>query len=197
MRRLVLASASPARLRLLRDAGLDPEVIVSGVDEDLVIDDDPYSLVITLARAKAEAVGSGLEGAALVVGCDSMLEFYGEILGKPLTPAAATERWQRMRGRNGRLLTGHCVVDTATGRQASAVGETVVRFGDPTDAEIAAYVDSGEPLHVAGAFTLDGKAAPFVDGIDGDASNVIGLSLPVLRRLLAELGVGITELWTR
>jgi septum formation protein len=100
-----------------------------------------------------------------------------------------------MRGRTGRLLTGHCVIDTATGRSAASVGETVVHFGEPTDAEIAAYVATGEPLQVAGAFTLDGKAAPFIDRIDGDASNVIGLSLPTLRSLLAHLGVGITELW--
>jgi septum formation protein len=196
MRRVVLASASPARLRLLRDAGLDPEVIVSGVDESVVTDDDPHSLVTALAQMKAEAVAATLDGDPLVIGCDSMLEFYGEILGKPGTPEAATERWQRMRGRTGRLLTGHCVVDVASGKQASEVGETVVHFSEPTDAEIAAYVASGEPIQVAGAFTLDGKAAPFIESIEGDASNVIGLSLPVLRRLLAQLGVGITELWT-
>jgi septum formation protein len=192
---VILASASPARLRLLRDAGLDPEVIVSGVDESAVAEADPHSLVLTLARGKAEAVAQKADAPALVIGADSMLELYGEILGKPGTAEAATERWHRMRGKTGRLLTGHCIIDTATGRQASEVGETVVHFGEPTDAEIAAYVDSGEPLHVAGAFTLDGKAAPFIDAIDGDASNVIGLSLPVVRSLLARLGVGITELW--
>jgi septum formation protein len=195
-RSLVLASASPARLRLLHDAGLDPSVVVSGFDESAIAHDDPHTLVEALAAAKAQTVAGQLgDRGALVLGCDSMLEFYGEVLGKPLTAAAATQRWQRMRGKSARLLTGHCVIDTAADRRASDVGETIVHFGEPSDDEIAAYVASGEPLNVAGAFTLDGRAAPFIDGIDGDASNVIGLSLPLLRRLLAQLGVGITELW--
>lgn len=194
-RRLILASASPSRLRLLRDAGIDPEVIVSGVDEDDVPAEDPHQLVELLASAKATAVALNVTDGALVLGCDSMLEFYGDVLGKPGTREAATERWHKMRGKTGRLLTGHCLIDTANGRKAAGVGETVVHFGNPTDEEIAAYVATGEPLQVAGAFTLDGKAAPFIDGIEGDASNVIGLSLPVLRSLLAGLGIGITELW--
>jgi septum formation protein len=196
IRQLVLASASPARLRLLRDAGIEPRVVVSGVDESTLSNDDPSELVTLLARAKARSVADDTSVTdALVLGCDSMLAFDGETLGKPGSPAAATERWQRMRGRSGVLLTGHCVIDTASRAEACAVGKTVVHFGDPSDAEIAAYVATGEPLHVAGAFTLDGRAAPFIDGIEGDASNVIGLSLPLLRRLLARLDVGITELW--
>jgi septum formation protein len=196
-RRVVLASASPARLGLLRDAGLAPEVIVSGVDEDALTAPDPGTLALVLAEAKADAVAARPEAAgALVIGCDSVLELDGEGLGKPADEEEATARWKSMRGRAGILQTGHCVIDTATGRRASATASTTVRFGEPTDAEIAAYVASGEPLHVAGAFTLDGRSAPFVDAIEGSHGNVIGLSLPLLRRLLADLGIGITDLWT-
>ncbi|MEU1824782.1 MULTISPECIES: Maf family protein [Streptomyces] len=195
-RRLVLASQSPARLGLLRQAGLAPEVIVSGVDEDTLDAPTPAELALVLAEAKAAAVAEREAAAgALVIGCDSVLELDGQALGKPADAEEATARWKSMRGRAGVLRTGHCVVDTATGRRASATASTTVRFGEPSDAEIAAYVASGEPLHVAGAFTLDGRSAPFVEGIDGDPGNVIGLSLPLLRRLLAELGVGITDLW--
>ncbi|GAA0335542.1 nucleoside triphosphate pyrophosphatase [Streptomyces olivoreticuli] len=195
-RRLVLASQSPARLGLLRNAGLAPEVIVSGVDEDAITAPTPAELARVLAEAKAEAVAARPEAAgALVVGCDSVLELDGLALGKPVDAEDATARWKSMRGRSGVLRTGHCVIDTATGRSTSATASTTVRFGEPTDAEIAAYVASGEPLHVAGAFTLDGRSAPFVEGIDGDHGNVIGLSLPLLRRLLADLGTPITDLW--
>ena len=196
-RSLVLASASPARLGLLKQAGFDPRVIVSGVDEEALTAPTPAGLARVLAEAKANAVAGGglLDGGELVVGCDSVLELDGRALGKPADAAEATARWQAMRGRSGVLQTGHCVIDTAAGRQVSATASTTVRFGSPDDAEIAAYVATGEPLHVAGAFTLDGRSAPFVEGIDGDAGNVIGLSLPLLRGLLADLGVRITDLW--
>ncbi|MFF1794127.1 nucleoside triphosphate pyrophosphatase [Kitasatospora sp. NPDC058263] len=194
-RALVLASASPARLRLLRQAGLDPRVVVSGVDEDAITAASPAELALVLAEAKAKAVAAELTGGELVIGCDSVLELDGQALGKPADAAEALARWQAMRGRSGVLRTGHCVIDTATGEQSSATASTTVRFGTPDDDEVAAYIASGEPLHVAGAFTLDGRSAPFVEGIDGDPGNVIGLSLPLLRRLLADLGVRITDLW--
>ena len=156
--------------------------------------------VITKVRGSfgdfAAGVPDDLPADALVLGCDSVLELDGEALGKPVDAADAIARWHRMRGRTGTLLTGHVVVDTRTGRTACGTAATVVRFGNPTDEEVAAYVATGEPLHVAGAFTLDGRSAPFVDGIDGDPGNVIGLSLPLLRRLLGELGTGVHELWS-
>ncbi len=195
-RTLILASASPARLGLLRQAGMTPKVIVSGVDEDALSADTPAELARVLAEAKATAV-AGLPEAAdsLVIGCDSVLELDGQALGKPADAEEAIARWKSMRGRAGVLRTGHCVIDTTSGRRTSATASTTVRFGEPTDEEIAAYVASGEPLQVAGAFTLDGRSAPFIDGIEGDAGTVIGLSLPLFRRLLGELGVRITALW--
>ena len=196
-RRLVLASASPARRRLLETAGFAPEIVVSGVDEDGLETSDPYELVGVLARHKAEAVAArlGHDTAAVVVGCDSMLEFAGAICGKPATADEARDRWLRMRGNTGVLLTGHCIIDTAQQRTAEGVAATTVRFGCPSEAEIDAYVASGEPLHVAGAFTLDGRSAPFIEGVDGDPSNVIGLSLPLFRSLLARLDIPVTDLW--
>jgi septum formation protein len=193
-RTLVLASGSPARLALLRDAGIDPVVRVSGVDEDDVDPDDTRGSAGRLARAKADAVARP-DGDALVVGCDSMLEFDGRPHGKPTTLDEARSWLVAMRGDSGVLYTGHCVVDEATGRRAEAVVGTTVRFGVTTDAELDAYLATPGVLEVAGAFTLDGWSAPFVDGIVGDPGNVIGLSLPALRHLLSELGVSITDLW--
>jgi septum formation protein len=193
-RSVVLASASPARLRLLRDAGLDPRVIVSGFDEDRLAVTDPHELVEQLAVRKAQVVAAGLTD-ELVIGCDSMLLFDGDVLGKTSSPDEVVARWHRLRGREGVLLTGHCVIDTSTGALVSAVGETTVRFGHPDDEEVAAYAATDEAVSVAGPFTIDGRAAAFVDGIDGDAGNVIGISLPLLRELLAKLGVRVTDLW--
>ena len=191
---VVLASASPARLAVLRAAGLEPEVIVSGVDESAYAADTPAELVGLLAQAKAAAVASALD-AGLVIGCDSLFDLDGRALGKPASAAQAAQRWREMSGRTGTLVTGHCVINAATGQRASAVAATRVRFGTPSEAEIAAYVASGEPLAVAGAFTLDGRGGWFVEGIDGDHGTVLGVSLPVLRRLLASLGVSVTALW--
>jgi nucleoside triphosphate pyrophosphatase len=195
--RFVLGSASPARLATLRAAGVEPEVLVSGVDEDDVEADTPAGFALELARRKATAVAEKLSGEdALVLGCDSILELGGEILGKPATAGEARQRWQAMRGRQGTLHTGHCLVDLAQGgRTAEATASTVVHFADLTDAEIDAYVATGEPLVVAGAFTVDGYGGPFVERIEGDHHNVVGLSLPLLRHLLADLGIFLPDLW--
>ncbi|HEU5387056.1 MAG TPA: nucleoside triphosphate pyrophosphatase [Streptosporangiaceae bacterium] len=198
MTAIVLASASPARLAVLRGAGLEPEVVVSGVDETAFSAGTPAELAGQLARAKAAAVAASLPArlaGALVIGCDSLLDLDGQALGKAASAEAAAARWREMSGRSGTLVTGHCVIDAAAGRQAAGVAATTVRFGTPSERQIAAYVASGEPLVVAGAFTLDGRGGWFVDGIDGDHGNVLGISLPLLRRLLADLGFDVTELW--
>jgi len=195
--RLILASASPARRALLSAAGIDAEVMVSGVDESAVEADDAYTLCLALARMKARTVAAQLtaDPAALVLGCDSVLAFEGEVLGKPASAEEAAKRWMMMRGRSGVLHTGHHLTGLVSGRQAEGVGTTVVHFAEITDAEIEAYVATDEPLNVAGAFTLDGRGGAFVDRIEGDPGNVIGLSLPLLRHLLADMDISITELW--
>lgn len=233
--RLVLASASPARLATLRAAGADPVVEVSGVDEDAVLEEvrgGPAQGVLALATAKARAVAgricaepagadraaaaqasgtaSGVQaagdgedadglapGEALVLGCDSMFEFDGQAVGKPHDPGVARERLARMSGRSGVLHTGHCLVHPRSGATLGAVSHAVVHIGELSRQEIDAYVASGEPLHVAGSFTVDGLGGPFVDRVDGDHHGVVGVSLPLLRRMLAHWGMSVTQLWER
>ncbi|OBJ72431.1 Maf family nucleotide pyrophosphatase [Mycobacterium sp. 1274756.6] len=207
MTRVVLGSASAGRLAVLRNAGVDPLVVVSGVDEDAVIAAlgpraAPQRVVAALATAKAEAVAAALNPAAahdsVVIGCDSMLELDGRLCGKPGSVPAARAQWAAAAGRTGRLHTGHCVLRVRSGAvtgRAEGVGSTGVRFATPTGDELDAYLDSGEPVGVAGGFTLDGLGGWFVDAIDGDPSNVIGLSLPLTRSLLARLGLTVADLW--
>jgi len=194
---LVLASASPARLSTLRSAGVDPTVIVSGVDESHVDGLPPAEIALQLAELKCAAVASrdDLPDGAVVLGCDSVLELDGESLGKPRDAADAVARWRAMRGRSGVLHTGHALHDVPTGVVAAATASTTVHFAHLTDEEIDAYVATGEPLHVAGAFTVDGLGGAFVTRIDGDHHNVVGVSLPLVRELLAELGHSWTDLW--
>ncbi|WP_243400859.1 MULTISPECIES: Maf family protein [Isoptericola] len=210
---LVLASRSPARLATLRSAGVEPAVRVSHVDEDAVLaaarerypDLPPSDAVLVLAQAKAEEVARVLDGdhdapGALVLGCDSMLEIDGEIVGKPGTAEVARERWRSMRGRSGVLHSGHWVVDCrshddgGTGATLGATSSTTVHFADLDDAEIDAYVATGEPLEVAGAFTIDGLGGPYVERLEGDPHGVVGVSLPLLRELLAEIDVPFRHL---
>ncbi|MEU0881202.1 nucleoside triphosphate pyrophosphatase [Lentzea sp. NPDC005914] len=198
--RLILASQSPARLSVLRSAGVEPVVRVSGVDEDALVaslvDPTPEETVVALSAAKAEAIEHDVE--CVVVGCDSMLLFEGELVGKPGTPEAARERWRRVAGKSGVLITGHTVLKVVAGEvvdRASAAESTTVRFGTPTDEELEAYIATGEPLHVAGGFTIDGLGGWFIDGIEGDHSSVIGISLPITRRLLGQVGVSVSTLW--
>ena len=210
MTRLLLASASPARRATLIAAGIDPLVAVSGVDEEAVLAAarerfgqlDPADAVLLLAQAKVEDVSrhlpEDLDDAddLLLLGCDSMLELDGEIYGKPRDAADATARWRAMRGRTGVLHTGHWLMDERdVPAMLGATSSTTVRFADLSDAEIDAYVATGEPLAVAGAFTVDGLGGPFVERIEGDHHGVVGLSLPLLRELLGEVGVTIPDLW--
>lgn len=207
MTRVVLGSASSGRLRVLRSAGIDPLVLVSGVDEDeiverLGVEADPADVVSALARAKAEAVAGVLDPAvaadAIVIGCDSMLYVGGRLCGKPGTPEQARRQWESMAGTAGQLFTGHCVIRSLAGappRTAAAAAVTTVRFGVPTDSELEAYIASREPLGVAGGFTIDGLGGWFIDGIDGDPSNVVGLGLSLTRRLFEDVGLALGELW--
>ncbi|SDS72542.1 septum formation protein [Paraoerskovia marina] len=199
--RLVLGSRSPARLATLRAAGIEPVVLVSSVDEDRVLreagDVTPTEAVTLLAEAKAAVVARAHPAMAgdVVIGCDSMLELDGRVLGKPADADEARARWRAMRGRTGHLHSGHCVI-LADGTRSSAVSTTAVHFADVSDEEIDAYVATGEPLHVAGAFTIDGLGGAFVRGIDGDHHGVVGISLPLVREMLVGLGVRWTDLWT-
>ncbi|MBF6298715.1 septum formation inhibitor Maf [Nocardia amamiensis] len=206
MTRLILASASPARREVLRSAGIDPIVRVSAVDEDAVAaalpeGTPPRVVVVELARAKAAAVAADIpEFAAdcVVVACDSMLLVDGELQGKPHTPEVARARWGDMAGRSADLVTGHCVVRLRNGQvtaEAVDCSSTTVHFAKPEPDELDAYIATGEPLQVAGAFTLDGLGGWFVDRIDGDPSSVIGIGLPLLRRLLGDVGISVTQLW--
>jgi len=191
--RFILASGSVTRLRVLRDAGFNPDVVVSGVSEE-VDGIETARAVVVLAERKASAVAGGVPG-ALILGCDSMLDLDGVSLGKPESSAEVIDMWQRLSGNRGILHTGHCLIDTRTDTTISRLDSTVVRFGTPTGAEITAYVASAEALTLAGAFSIDGRSAPFVDGIEGVPSNVLGLSLPVVRGMLNDVGITMTDLW--
>jgi septum formation protein len=207
--KLVLASTSPARLRLLRDGGIDPITISPGVDEELVTQlaieageiSNTQDMVLLLAKAKAEAVLNHPDAqGALIIGCDSSLDLDGESLGKPHEPEVAIERWKSMRGRLGRLYTGHWLIDnrenTSNPHAVGLATNTTVHFADLSDSEILAYVGTGEPLKVAGAFTLDGLGGAFIRAIEGDSHTVVGLSLTALRELCIKLGVDYPSLWS-
>ncbi len=205
----MLASKSPSRLATLQAAGIEPEVLVSGADESIVAEPEPAARALGRARLKATAVADQLLSATVVdaggptaiLGCDSVFEFDGSAFGKPRSPAVATERIRRMRGRSGVLHTGHHLILSEDGSTVSyAAGDTAastIHFANIDDAEIAAYVATGEPLHVAGSFTIDGLAGPFITRIEGDPHNVVGLSLPLLRNLIIAAGHSWPELWAR
>lgn len=191
----ILASASPARQQLLKTVGIEPIVQASNFDESKITTTHPEGLVTTLATGKAEMVAQQQQPPALVLGCDSVLELGGEIYGKPKGIEDAIARWQTLRGQTGRLLTGHTLIDLQQNRQLVRCQTTEVDFAPLSDAQIRAYAETGEPLHCAGCFALDGRGGLFIDRIRGCHSNVIGLSLPLLRQMLAELGYDVTDLW--
>lgn len=192
--RFILASASPARKALLMSAGFNPEVIPSDFDESTVTEESPGRLCRSLAKSKAKLVAEGIND-AYVLGCDSVLEFDGEIFGKPHDSETATTRWKRMRGRTGVLHSGHCLIDTRAEQKLTRSSKTTVHFADVTDGEIAAYVESGEPLSMAGGFSVEGLGGPFIDRIDGDHGTVLGVSLPMLRQMLTTWGTPVSALW--
>lgn len=207
MTRLVLGSASTGRLKVLRQAGVDPLVVVSGVDEDRItaslgLQASPGEVVCALARAKAEHVVGELDGSVgadcVVIGCDSMLYLDGQLCGKPPSVGAARELWRSMAGKGGQLHTGHCVIrlqDNMITHSEAETSTTTVHFGTPSAEDLEAYLVSGESLRVAGGFTLDGLGGWFIDGVDGDPANVIGISLPLLRGMLARAGLSVAALW--
>ena len=188
--KIVLASASASRRRLLESSGITPEILVSGVDEEdsAYASLTPSELVLALAIVKAHTVKKLIDYPALIIGCDSTFEFQGQSLGKPITKERAIERAKLLRGNSGVLYTGHCIIDTTKEIEVSDIAATRVHFAEMSDSEIEAYVETGEPLNVAGGFTLDGKSAPFIARVEGETSNVIGLSLPLLKRALTSLG---------
>lgn len=190
MVQIILASSSPSRLRLLESVGVKPEVIVSGIDEESPEFNSlsPSDLVIKLASLKANAVKSRAPINSLIIGCDSTFDFNGKSLGKPLNRENAIERSKLLSGKFGYLHTGHCIIDVKNGKEINKLSSAKVQFAEITNEEIVDYVDSGEPLNVAGGFTLDGLSAPFITSIEGDPSGIIGLSLPLLRNMVMSLG---------
>lgn len=195
--RVILASKSPARLQVLRNAGLRPEVIISGYDESQIIDPAPTRLAARLAEAKGTMVVEQLDGDYVLFACDSVLEFEGRAHGKPGDEQSAIKRWQRMRGHEGLLHTGHYVAVHQGERysEQTRVGSTVVRFADLSDEEIRAYAATGEPQRVAGGFTIDGRGGAFVTAIEGDPFNVSGISLPLVRQMVIDAGLAWHSLW--
>ena len=196
MVQLILASSSSSRLRLLESAGITPIVLVSGVDEeeDELVSLSPSELVIALAILKAHTVKEKAPKDSLILGCDSTFEFNGESLGKPGTRENAIARCKKLSGKSGYLHTGHCLIDLKQGIELSERSTAKIQFAQMSDAEIIDYVDSGEPLNVAGGFTLDGLSAPFITNIEGDPSGIIGLSLPLLRKMIISLGYSWPDL---